>query len=95
MDRLFGAMAIFIQYPLLAGAVGVVLLALGRHARRGVAVGAGVVWLLYGLYELGMKRRWLCGGECNIRIDLLLIYPLLLIGLVAAGISLLRARPAP
>jgi hypothetical protein len=40
-----------------------------------------------------MKRRWLCSGECDIRIDLLLIYPLLVIGLVAAGVSLLRAPP--
>jgi hypothetical protein len=55
-------------------------------------VGAGALWLLYALYELGMKRRWLCSGECNIRVDLLLIYPALLLGLVAAGIGLLRGR---
>jgi hypothetical protein len=41
-----------------------------------------------------MKRRWLCSGECNIRVDLLVIYPALLLGLVVAGISLLR-RPKP
>ncbi|HEX4891677.1 MAG TPA: hypothetical protein VFV47_00200 [Hyphomicrobiaceae bacterium] len=91
MDRLLGAMAIFIEYPVLAAAIGLVLLALGRRAHRRVAVGAGIAWLLYGLYEFGMKQRWLCGGECNIRIDLFLIYPLLVVGLVAAGISLLRA----
>ena len=98
MDRLLGAMAIFIEYPVLAAAIGVTLLGLGRHAHRRVAVGGGIAWLLYGLYEFGMKQRWLCSGECNIRIDLLLIYPLLVIGLVAAGVSLLRAaagtRPA-
>jgi hypothetical protein len=61
-----------------------------------VAVGAGLAWLLYGLYEMGMKQRWLCTGECNIRIDLLIIYPVLLVGLVAALVSLLRARsPVP
>ena len=27
-----------------------------------------------------MKRRWLCSGECNIRVDLLVIYPALLFG---------------
>ncbi|HEX2249969.1 MAG TPA: hypothetical protein VHH32_06440 [Gemmatimonadales bacterium] len=91
MDWLFRSMAIFIQYPFLAAGIGVVLLALGRRAGRGVAVGAGIAWLVYGLYEFGMKQRWLCSGECNIRIDLLLIYPLLVIGLVAAGVSLLRA----
>ena len=45
---------------------------------------------------MGMKQRWLCTGECNIRIDLLIIYPVLLVGLVAALVSLLRARsPVP
>ncbi len=91
MDRLFGAMAIFIEYPLLAAVVGIVLIGLGRRAHRRVAAGVGVVWLLYALYEFGMKQRWLCSGECNIRIDLLAIYPVLLIALVAAAVSLLRA----
>jgi hypothetical protein len=38
-----------------------------------------------------MHRRWLCSGECNIRVDLLLLYPVLVIVLVAAVVSLLRA----
>jgi hypothetical protein len=40
--------------------------------------------------------RVLCTGECNIRVDLLLIYPVLavtsVVGLAIAGASL-RARP--
>jgi formate hydrogenlyase subunit 3/multisubunit Na+/H+ antiporter MnhD subunit len=95
MDRLFAALAIFIEYPILAATIGLVLVALGRRAHRRVAVGAGFAWLLYGLYEFGMKQRWLCSGECNIRIDLLLIYPLLVVGLVAACLSLLRAFGGP
>lgn len=90
MDRFFSAMAIFIEYPVLAAVVGIVLVGLGRRSHRRVAVGAGVVWLLYALYEFGMKQRWLCSGECNIRIDLLAIYPGLLIAVVTAGVSLLR-----
>jgi len=84
-------MAILIEYPILAGAIGIVLLALGRRARRRVAVGTGILWLLYAVYEYGMQRRWLCSGECDIRVDLLVIYPVLLIGLVASGVSLFRA----
>ncbi len=91
MDRLLGAMAIFIEYPLLAFAIGAVLFGMGRRARRRVVVGVGFAWLFYGLYEFGMRQRWLCSGECNIRVDLLVIYPMLAIGLVAAAISLLRA----
>jgi hypothetical protein len=53
---------------------------------------------LYALYEFGMKRRCLCSGECNIRIDLLVLYPVLLISLVVAAIGMLRGpagRPPP
>jgi hypothetical protein len=84
-------MAILIEYPALAAAIGVVLFVLGRRSRRRVAVGVGVAWFVYGLYEFGMKQRWLCSGECNIRIDLLVIHPMLLIGVLAAGVSLVRA----
>jgi hypothetical protein len=92
MDRRFATMGIFIEYPILAAAIAIALLGLGWRIRRRVAMGVGVVWLLYAFYEFGMKQRWLCTGECNIRIDLLLIYPMLLLGLFAAGVSLLRAR---
>jgi formate hydrogenlyase subunit 3/multisubunit Na+/H+ antiporter MnhD subunit len=95
VDRLLSAMAIFIEYPLLAAVIGVLLLGLGRWTRHRTAVGVGVVWLLYAAYETGMQQRWLCSGECNIRIDLLVIYPVLLIGLVVAGASLLRAPREP
>jgi hypothetical protein len=87
-------MAIFIAYPFLAAVIGALLLVLGRSRRRRTAVGVGIVWLLYFAYESGMQQRWLCTGECNIRIDLLLIYPVLLILLVPAAVSLSRAsRP--
>jgi formate hydrogenlyase subunit 3/multisubunit Na+/H+ antiporter MnhD subunit len=93
MDWVFGTMAIFIEYPALAAAIGLVLLWLGRRKRGGVAVGAGVAWLLYSAYEFGMKQRWLCSGECNIRVDLLLIYPVLLIILIVGAVSLFRSPP--
>ena len=90
MKQLLSMMAIFIQYPWLAALVGLALLGLGR-GRRAAAV-AGVVWLLYAVYETGMKQRWLCSGECNIRVDLLLVYPLLLVLTVIGVVSLLRTR---
>ena len=95
MEKLFGVMAIFIAYPLLPAVVGVILMGLGLRARRRTAVVVGVLWLVYALYETGMKQRWLCTGECNIRVDLLLIYPLLLLSVVAAVVSLIRARKSP
>lgn len=94
MQPLFRAMAILIEYPLLAGAIGLLLVGLGRWAGRRIVVAVGLIWLLYAAYETGMQQRWLCSGECNIRIDLLLIYPLLLVASVVAGVSLLRASRA-
>ncbi len=38
------------------------------------------LWLSYAVYEYFMYTRVFCSGECNIRIDLLLICPLLLGG---------------
>jgi len=49
-----------------------------------------LLWGVYALYELAMKLRILCSGECNIRIDLLLIYPLLLIISLVALFHFLR-----
>ena len=37
-----------------------------------------LLWLAYCVYEYLMYARVLCSGECNIRVDLLLIYPALL-----------------
>jgi hypothetical protein len=93
MDRLFSGMAIFTEYPALAAVIGSALLGLGRRGHRRVTIGAGVAWLSYAFYEFAMKQRWLCSGECNIRIDLLAIYPALVIAFVAAVVSLLRPRP--
>jgi hypothetical protein len=86
--------AIFIAYPALAALVGGVLLALGRWRHRRIASTVGVLWILYAAWETGMRQRWLCSGECNIRVDLLLVYPALLLGLVAAFVSLARSGRA-
>jgi len=55
-----------------------------------------VIWVVYAVYEYLMYARVLCSGECNIRVDLLLIYPALLLGTlwtsVAALIRVIRRR---
>lgn len=49
-----------------------------------------ILWFLYSIYESGMMLRILCTGECNIRIDLLLIYPLLILISVSAIINYIK-----
>jgi hypothetical protein len=81
--------SLFIEWPLLTVVPALVLLGLYRLSRRRPTLYAAVAWLLYVPYELAMCWRWLCSGECNIRVDLLLIYSVLallsLIGIIAAS----------
>jgi hypothetical protein len=94
MEGLYRSMAILVAQPWLAAIPGAGLLALGAASRRRIALVAAVGWLLYVPYEYGMKWRILCSGECNIRVDLLALYPALavlaLLGLLAARAG---ARP--
>jgi hypothetical protein len=83
--------ALFIAAPWLALIPAVLFLAAYAASRRSVVLATAVLWVLYTLYELGMKHRLLCGGECNIRVDLLLIYPVLAVLSLVAAIVALRA----
>ena len=93
---MYRIMSIFIEYPLLALLPSLVFAGLFRVTRRPFVVVVAVAWIFYGIYEYGMRERILCSGECNIRADLLLIYPALVVasvvGLAVAGTSL-RRRP--
>jgi hypothetical protein len=59
---------------LFAAAMALVWRTSGKRAFLGLAI----LWLAYAVYEYLMYIRVLCSGECNIRVDLLLIYPALL-----------------
>jgi hypothetical protein len=45
-----------------------------------------------------MHQRWLCTGDCNIRLDLLLLYPVLLVtsivAVIVVGLALARRQGA-
>lgn len=78
------ALGVLIVYPLLALAPAILFLGLFAITRRRLTLAAGIVWFAYVPYEYAMKLRILCSGECNIRVDLLLLYPLLVALSVAA-----------
>jgi hypothetical protein len=63
-----------------------------RGRRRSVAV-AAFAWLLYTPYELGIAAGLLCGADCDIRVDLLLLYPLLAGLSLWAVVAALQGRP--
>jgi hypothetical protein len=55
-----------------------------------------MTWLLYTAYEAMMYHRILCTGECNIRVDLLLIFPflfLITIWAILAAVAAARKKP--
>ena len=85
-------MSLLIEYPILAAAIGGLWLLLYGMSRRPSGAIAALAWLAYAAYETGMRRRWLCTGECNIRVDLLLISPLLWILTIASVVQLIRRR---
>lgn len=59
-----------------------------QRPRLGVFVAAGV-WLLYAVYEYFVASGVLCDANCNIRVDLILIWPLVwiatLVGIYGPG----------
>jgi hypothetical protein len=86
--------ALFIEYPLIAFLFAIVFAVLWRWRGRRVAAMVALAWGGYGVYESLMKARVLCSGECNIRVDLLLIYPLLLAVSMAAVYKSVRGGTA-
>jgi hypothetical protein len=87
-------MAIMIAQPLLALLPALLLAVVFARTRSRPALWGAVAWVLYAFYETGMKLRILCTGECNIRVDLLLIYPALLVLSVVGLVAAARTRPA-
>lgn len=73
---------------LVALAVALILSAAWCFTRRRAAAVLALLWLGYAAYEFLMYRRVLCSGECNIRVDLLLIYPILLAASFKVGSAL-------
>lgn len=73
-------------------AVGLALLYMWRRQRS--AAIASAAWALYCGYEYLMYARVLCTGECNIRVDLLLMYPILIVLTLYALIRSIRSGPS-
>jgi DNA-binding PadR family transcriptional regulator len=85
-------LGLFIAWPALALVPAAVFGFLYLRGRSRLVLAASLAWLAYVPYELGMKLRILCSGECNIRVDLLLLYPLLVMLSVVGLVVVARAR---
>lgn len=78
-------MGVLIAHPWLAVLAGTALLALWWWSRSRWVAAAAVGWLAYAGWELLVTE----GPDANIRIDLLLIYPVLAVSsVIAIGVSI-------
>jgi hypothetical protein len=82
---------VLIEYPILALAPAVLFAVLFGTRKAPLSLAAAGSWVAYAVYEYGMSYRLLCTGECNIRVDLLLLYPVL-VALSLASLAMLAAR---
>lgn len=71
--------AVFIMAPIFALIPTALFFIFYVKSQRWPILLAAILWGVYTIYEHLMKFRVLCSGECNIRVDLLVIYPLLLV----------------
>jgi hypothetical protein len=96
MDSVYRTMAVLIEHPSFAILPAASFVALFYASRRPPVLLAAAAWVVYVPYEYAMKFRILCSGECNIRIDLLVLYPVLLflsgVGVVAFVGAMLERR---
>jgi hypothetical protein len=72
-------LGVFIGWPFLALVPAALFAVMYFRCKRPVVLVAALAWLAYFPYEQAIKLRILCSGECNIRVDLLLFYPILVL----------------
>lgn len=80
------------EFSLIAALCALVLFVIWRWSGHRSWFKLAVVWMLYAGYEFLMYKRVWCTGDCNIRVDLLLIFPLLLGGTLWVGIAVVVRR---
>ena len=93
MELIFAPFAVMVGKPWIAAIVGSGFAWMYGARHRRFAAWMALAWAAYCAYEYLMKYRVLCSGECNIRVDLLVIYPVLALGTVLAIWQSVRALP--
>ena len=79
-------------HPLVALVPSLGFFVLTFYTRRLTVAFAAIAWALYAAYEGAMRLHFFCPRGCNIRLDLILIYPLLIALSIAGLVVGLRRR---
>ena len=87
---LTGMGAVFVGAPPLALLLGAAFAGLYFRGRQRTVLAAALLWTAYGTYETAIRLQLICPEGCNIRVDLLLIYPLLAIVSILALVVFFR-----
>ncbi|MCZ8075035.1 MAG: hypothetical protein O9341_12980 [Paucibacter sp.] len=82
--NIFSATAFLIEHPTCALVISAVFFCAYLLLRGRLTCLCAVLWLLYGMYESAISYQFLCPGRCNIRVDLLLFHPALLVVSIGA-----------
>lgn len=77
-----------------AAMMAVIHLVAGWQRPRLAVIVSGILWLLYAVYERLVATGVLCDSDCNIRVDLVLFFPILALATFWAYQSYM-GRPGP
>jgi len=64
-------------FAIAAGIMAVIHLVAGWQRPRLAVIVSGILWLLYAVYEYLVATGVLCDADCNIRVDLVFLFPIL------------------
>jgi hypothetical protein len=81
------------MYPLVfaAGVAGLYFAVVAAQRPRPDGILAAVLWTMYAVYEYYVANGTLCDANCNIRVDLLIFFPML----TFASIVAVQTQPRP
>lgn len=64
-------------FVIAAAGMAVILLGAAAQRPRAAIFAAAILWLIYAYYEYQVASGVLCDANCNIRVDLVLFFPIL------------------
>ncbi len=92
-SMIIGCINLLMGHPVLALVPSLGFFVLALNTGRLTVAFAAIGWTLYAVYEEAMRLHFFCAPRgCNIRLDLVLIYPVLIALSIAGLVVGLRAR---
>ena len=81
-------------FAIAAAMMAVIHLVAGWQRPRLAVIVSGILWLLYAVYERLVATGVLCASDCNIRVDLVFLFPILGLATFCAYQAYM-GRPSP